>query len=407
MADRITLVDVVVDFSRGQVFARNGDRLDLRPRAFDVLSRLAARRGEVVGKDELLSACWPDVVVTEDSLTQCICEIRRVLGDTGRDLIRTIPRRGYLLVPAETPPPTAPGRLPAPGRFWQPIAVVPFDTFDGAHPDLAGLGAGFAEDLTTELARNRHLSVIARHSAFAAVARSGTGTAAEIAGLLGARYVLEGSLRRAGESLIVNAQLIDGHDSRHVWAERYTIAADSFFAVQDTLVARIVSALFSELRDAEQVASLAGPADALGAHDLTMRAIAHLNRFSARDMLLAHAAVERALVLDPAFATAHGVKGLATATDAALAISGTLGPDAIAAAEAAIRTGLELNPASPIGHRALGYVLALRGQYEDGLDAALRSLALAPHDAGSLVFLSMAQTAAGRYAMAAANAEKA
>ncbi|GJD71456.1 Transcriptional regulator HilA [Methylobacterium gnaphalii] len=403
--DRIVLDDVVVDLHRGQVFARNGDRLDLRPRAFAVLRRLAIRPCELVSKDELLSECWPDVVVTEDSLTQCISEIRRVLGDRGRDLVRTVPRRGYVLTPPDAPAVPRADSGPPPGRFWQPIAVLPFDSFDSERPGFAGLGAGFAEDLTTELARNRHLTVIARQSAFSACTRAGT--AAEIAQMLGARYVLEGSLRHAGDDIIVNAQLIDGRDSRHVWAERHMLPAHRFFVMQDALIARIVSALFSELREAEQLASLSGPTASLGAHDLTMRAIAHLNQFSRHDMLLAHATVERALALDPSFSTAHSVKGIAAATDAALAISGTLGPEIVPAAEAAIRRGLELNPASPIGHRALGYTLTLQGHYQDGLEASLRSLALAPHDAGSFAFLSIAQTAVGLYDVAQANAEKA
>ena len=172
--DRIALADLVVDFRREQIVARDGRRLDLRPRSFAVLRHLAGRAGELVTKDDLLAACWPNVVVTEDSLTQCICEIRRLLGERGRDLIRTVPRRGYVLALPETiasvsaPDPSEPGVASRMwGPFWQPIAVLPFDEFGTLPPDFAGLGAGFAEDLTTELARNRHIGVVARQSAFA------------------------------------------------------------------------------------------------------------------------------------------------------------------------------------------------------------------------------------------------
>lgn len=406
--DRIDLVDVVLDLQREQVVARDGRRLDLRPRAFDVLRHLASRAGELVSKDDLLSICWPNVVVTEDSLTQCICEIRRVLGTQGRDLIRTVPRRGYLLVLPKAEAPSAPASAQTAriqGSFWQPIAVLPFDEFGSPQPGFAGLGAGFAEDLTTELARNRHITVIARQSAFAA--RASASTSSEIAQRLGVRYVLEGSVRHAGTNLIVNAQLIDGRDSRHIWAQRYAVPREAFFAMQDDLIARIVTALFAGLCETEQIAHLACAASPSSAHDLTMQAIAHLNQFSRRDLLLTHAALDRALELDPTLSTAYSLKGLAAATDAALALSGTYGPEALPQAEAMIRRGLDLNPASPIGHRALSYLLVLRERYEEGLAAAERSLALAPHDTGGLAFLAMAQTASGLSAPALANAERA
>src|SRR4051812_1562186 len=96
--DCLELPDRVVDFRREEVRGRDGARIELRPRAFGVLKRLAAADGALVTKDELLADCWPGVIVTEDSLTQCISEIRRALGEGGRELIRTVPRRGYALV---------------------------------------------------------------------------------------------------------------------------------------------------------------------------------------------------------------------------------------------------------------------------------------------------------------------
>src|ERR1700712_1648065 len=113
MIDSITLPDVVVDLRREQVFGRDGERRELRPRSFDVLRRLAASAGDLVSKDVLLTDCWPGVIVTEDSLTHCISEIRKVLGSDARDLIRTIPRRGYMLVLPNEPKPAAAVRIEA------------------------------------------------------------------------------------------------------------------------------------------------------------------------------------------------------------------------------------------------------------------------------------------------------
>src|SRR3954452_4583123 len=94
-----------------------GTRIELRNRSFGVLRHLATNAGRLVTKDELLEVNWPGVTVTDDSLTQCISEIRRALGDAGRDLVRTVPRRGYMIVAAEQPvtkiePASSRGRSP-------------------------------------------------------------------------------------------------------------------------------------------------------------------------------------------------------------------------------------------------------------------------------------------------------
>src|ERR1700716_3637251 len=95
--DRLDLADLTLDLRREELRDATGARIELRNRSFSVLRHLATNADRVVTKDELLAANWPGVTVTEDSLTQCISEIRRMLGETGRDLIRTVPRRGYMI----------------------------------------------------------------------------------------------------------------------------------------------------------------------------------------------------------------------------------------------------------------------------------------------------------------------
>src|SRR5216683_522964 len=96
--DRLDLADLTLDLRREELHDATGARIELRNRSFSVLRHLATNADRVVTKDELLEANWPGVTVTEDSLTQCISEIRRALGDACRDLIRTLPRRGYMIV---------------------------------------------------------------------------------------------------------------------------------------------------------------------------------------------------------------------------------------------------------------------------------------------------------------------
>lgn len=407
MVDRIELPEVVVDLRREEVRGAGGERIELRPRSFGVLRHLAARAGELVTKDELLSACWPGVVVTDDSLTQCVSEIRRAVGEGGRDLIRTVPRRGYALVLPEAPAPGSPSPAPPARRRpggWPSVAVLPFDEF-AADAGPGALGAGFAEDIITELARNRDLTVLARNTSFTAKAQGRT--PAEIAAMFDVRYVLEGSVRRLGERVAVNAQLIDGRDSRHVWAERYTVSAAEVFTVQDELVARIAGTLFSEIRETEKAASLRRPPANLDVYELILRAEAHGHQLSRDGMIAARAEQERALALDPHYAMAHIAHGFLTAADAGQTISGTVGPDALPAAISSIRHGIELDPSLARGHQALGYALFLTGQFDAALMAAERSLALGPGDAEVLAFLSIAQVGIGRYAAGLASIERA
>jgi adenylate cyclase len=407
MIDSITLFDVAIDLRREQVIVKDGQRRELRPRSFDVLRRLAASAGDLVSKDALLTDCWPGVIVTEDSLTHCISEIRKVLGSDARNLIRTIPRRGYMLVLPDEPKPADAVRIEvrAPMSFWPSVAVLPFDEFTDGPGTFGALGAGFAEDIITELARNRNITVIARQSSFAA--KSSGGTAADVARLLDVRYVLEGSIRRAGERMIVNAQLVEGSSNSHVWAERYAFAADEVYEVQDELVARIAGTLFSGLQSHEQAASLRRPPASLDVYELTLQALAHMLQFSHAGVMAALEEVERAVALDPTYAPGHIARGFCIATDAGMAISGEAGPERLADAVQAIRHGLELDSSLPIGHRALSYALLVTGRCEEALIAAERGVALSPGDALALAFLSLAQTAMGRYAAALASIDRA
>src|SRR5882672_5986619 len=121
--DWLDIAGLTLDLRREELRDVTGTRIELRNRSFGVLRHLATNAGRVVTKDELLEVNWPSVTVTEDSLTQCISEIRRALGDAGRDLIRTVPRRGYMIVlsdrPPMAPPPVVASR-PNTTLHWHP-----------------------------------------------------------------------------------------------------------------------------------------------------------------------------------------------------------------------------------------------------------------------------------------------
>ena len=174
----IVIGDRIVDLARELLRDERGDVVPLRPRAWLVLRLLATRAGRLVGKDEIMDEVWSDCEVTEDSLVQAIGDIRRALGDAGRSALKTLPRRGYMLVingePTDSPVvssdatsrPSSIEDLAAPSSLPHlSIVVLPFANI-GGDPEQDYFVDGVTESLTTDLSRIAGSFVIARNTAF-------------------------------------------------------------------------------------------------------------------------------------------------------------------------------------------------------------------------------------------------
>ncbi|MDX1498311.1 MAG: winged helix-turn-helix domain-containing protein [Woeseiaceae bacterium] len=250
--------DFTLDTARGALL-ENGTELKLRPQSIAVLEVLLENQGQLVGKDTLHGRVWGQKAVTDDSLAQCLVDIRRALGDSGRQLVRTVPRRGYLFDGAVTIEQRE-ARRERSGRlrgrslglgatilvvlgawlawfYWseslpaRSIAVLPFMDMS-AEQDLQHIGQGLAEDILNTLAHHPALSVIARTSSFA----YGAGSDIETIGRgLNTAYVLEGSVRRQGGGYRVVAQLIDASDSTHVWSRAFEVGAYDLPSVHEQI----------------------------------------------------------------------------------------------------------------------------------------------------------------------------
>jgi len=200
-------------------------KVQLRPKTFEVLRYLVENADRLVTKEELIKAIWPNVVVTDGSLTHCVSEIRQAIGDSSQTIIATVPRRGYRFAAAVSRiAPSAAAAAPKAecpsgpsprlqSSLDQPsVAVLPFANLSG-DPQQDYFSDGITEDITTELSRFSELIVIARNSAF-----QYKGKAIDIRQVgqdLGARYVLEGSVRRSGDRIRITAQLIDAVTGAH------------------------------------------------------------------------------------------------------------------------------------------------------------------------------------------------
>lgn len=302
---------------------------ELRAKSFALLSYLASHAGRVLSKDELLNAVWNDVTVTEDSLTQCIRDIRLALGEEGRSLIRTLPRRGYMFGDGSAPaPPDLPAATPPQGR--PRIAVLPFRNL-GGEPGQDYLSAGISEDIITALARFSSLTVTGPH----VMAGLAAGADAEqAAGELGVSHIVDGSVRFAADRVRITARLMALQSGTTVWAENFDRQRDGIFAIQDEVVRSIAAALDERLVAAGAGMARQKPLANWSAYDCLLQG---------RDLCNQHREVEAlpflrdAVARDPASALCHGWHAIAQSCAFALTTDIAYRDGAIHAAIQALR----------------------------------------------------------------------
>lgn len=285
----------------------DGTDVQLRAKSFELLLYLVARAGRVVSKDELLESVWNGQAISEDSLTQCVHDIRRALSDTEQGLIRTVPRRGYLFVGDARregegrSAAAAPAAIP---RFDRPaLAVLAFLNLSG-DPTQDYFADGMAEEIIIALTRMKWLFVVARNSSFSYKGRNVDSKT--VSRELGVRYVLEGSVRKSGGRVRVSAQLVDAENDIHLWAEHFDGLLEDIFDLQDQVTARVVGAIAPRLELAEIDRARHKSTESLHAHDYYLRALAAFYRITRTGNDEALASLYRAIEIDPSYATAYG-----------------------------------------------------------------------------------------------------
>ena len=242
---------------------RKGRVSAIEPKVFDLLLYLVENRDRMVSKDELNQRIWKGRFVSDASLSTCVKLARQAIGDSGKrqNYIRTIPRCGFRFVgsvevrrpgrraisPAVVTKDAKLAGMMLPDK--PSVAVLPFENMSG-DPEQESFADGVAEDIITSLSKLSHLLVIARNSSFAY--KGNAVKVQEIAEKLGVRYVVEGSVRKAGNRVRISAQLIDCTTGGHLWAERYDRELTDTFAVQDEVTQEIVSAMALKLTSDDQ-----------------------------------------------------------------------------------------------------------------------------------------------------------
>lgn len=363
MPQTLTAGSFRIDLDREAVTGPDGAEVRLRPQSFAVLRHLAANAGRIVGKDELAETVWPDVAVTDDSLMQCIADIRRGLGPAGQGLIRTLPKRGYLIdaVAARSPP----AFLGDPLR--PAIAVLPFRAIGGGE-HATDLGEGIGEDVIVELSRSSDLSVIARASSFRF---AGTDDPAGIAHALGVRFLLGGTVRLDREHLRVTAHLVRCPAGEELWAERFDRGLADVFDIQTEIARTVTATVLGRIATADAPPSARPPGD-LAAYELVLRGLRALHRYTRADLEAAREAFRDAIRREPGYGRPHGLLAL---TEIYLPWYFGIDSDVFAAVAPAERA-VALDARDTRGHCALGIAALMerahdraRAHFETGLRA--------------------------------------
>ncbi|MCG6901981.1 MAG: winged helix-turn-helix domain-containing protein [Rhodobacter sp.] len=369
----ISFLEFQLDLERGEL-RRNGAPVKVEPQVLDLIGFFARHPGQLVSRDELVEAVWGGRFISDSAISSRINAARAALGDDGtaQRLIKTVPRRGFRFEaavgkPATTKPETLPDK--------PSVAVLPFENLSG-DPEQSYFSDGITDDIITDLSRYDELFVGARHSSFAYSDDAATG--AKIAEELGVHYIVDGSVRRAGDRIRVSVHLTDPWAGRQLWAERYDRKLTDIFEVQDEITSLIVNTLAGEISRQHFKRSLNKTADAVTAYDHVLRALDYGWKHDPEGHRKAIEEARRALALDPHQARAHAVISWANLHFYINALTDD-GNAAMQRCASAAVAAVDADDREPWAHIVLGWVYQFRDRNTQRALAELdRAVALNP-----------------------------
>lgn len=410
----------------------DGKAAEVQPKVFDLLEYLIRTRHRVVSKDELFDEIWPNVVVTEASLTQTIKRARDLFRQNGfdRDVIRTVPRKGYqfdfeieappLMEPAATDPPSrraviagvailaagalgfllwslVPRESAAPNFSTRSIAVLPFANLT---PDanFRYFSDGLTETLTGSLATVRGLRVIARGSAFSF--RDTDTDYATIGAALNVAHVVEGNVQRDGDELRISARLVRVADGTQVWSQVYSRVFDDIFAIQDDISRSVVENM-DEILGNDLVLESAptgqgANAAAAEAYQLLLKARDQRRDASSGGLRAAEESFRKALELRPDYPEA--IVGLANVIRVRAVLGDLPRERSFSEALSMIRRALELRPEFADAYLQLGEIQHRHfWNFADAHTSYRRAIEISPGSAGVRAAYSRFLSKAGEF----------
>ena len=349
--------------------AGNSSAVSIGTRALDLLGLLVERPGKLVSKGEIIDMVWAGSAIEEANLTVQISALRRILdrGHEQNSCIQTVPGRGYRFVaPVKRVDTDARSAIPTilhsdeRSRPRLSIVVLPFTNLSDDR-DQQYFADAITEDLTTDLSRIEDMFVISRNTAFTYWNKPVD--TKQIGRELGVRYVLEGSVRRSGNRLRINAQLIDAATDAHLWTERFDSDAVDLFSLQNEITSQLANVLGLALIAAEAARPTEDP-DAL---DYILRGRAVLLRPWTPDTCKeAINLFERALALDPQSVEAQRRLAGALVRRVLHLMTDSAAAD-LARAEALLAQALAASPRSAYAHFVKGHVLRAQERWAEAV----------------------------------------
>jgi TolB-like protein len=372
------------------------------PRDSRITFRIGVNLGDVIVRDgdvfgdgvnvaaRLEGLCEPgDVFVSASVREQALGKIEAEFEDLGEHTVKNISRpvRVYRLVTEGETDAAGSDAPPLPDK--PSIAVLPFESMT-ADDEQDYFADGVTEDIITALSRYSQFFVIARNTTFTYKGQAVDVQA--VAGALGVRYVLEGSVRRAGNRIRVTAQLIDGTDGNHLWAERYDRDLADIFELQDDITELVANSVETELGRAEQVRARGKTPGSFDAWAAYHQALAIYEQRSPEAMRETRRLFMRATELDPRFALAYAQYSMAGSRSAIYGYEPDPADDDLAAA----RRAIELDPDEPVAHVAMGYHHVVTNDFEAAIAEAATAARLNPNYVEAHHLLGIALVRAGR-----------
>ncbi|MDQ2088976.1 winged helix-turn-helix domain-containing protein [Marimonas arenosa] len=395
----------------------DGNLVSLRPQSLRVLSVLSEQAGELVSKDSLMERVWADTHVTDDSLVQCISEIRKALGPEAGALLRTVPKQGYRL-DVSLARPRRPSLLTTvriavlailaalalsallltprqqAASEVQSIAVLPFENLSGI-AGQAYYSNGLAEELIVNLSRIADLRVVSRAASFS-VAQSASDPR-QVARELRVSYLVDGSVRREGQTLRITAALIDGANGENIWADSYAGAEADVFDFHETVLSELVRVLSVRLSQQERERlGVRGTRD-VDAFDNYLRGKELAGFLTASQNEQAEEAFAEAIRRDPDYAAAHAQLSIVLSMRAEYGWTSDV-TNTLARAVLHAERAVALSPDLPFAHFALGRLLS-RGFIADLAGASAefeRAIELDPNYTDAYAFYAIVQVANGQ-----------
>ena len=417
-ADRFMFGDYSLDLQTRSL-SRLEYNIPLRPRSFDVLVHLVRNGGTLIAKDDIIAAVWPGIIASDESLSRCISDIRAAIDDAAKEIIRTVPGRGYQFTAEVKVVPVVAGaaavanvrnrKLPANWSVWGAVAIVlalaitgigfavfretahtpamrasiavmPFRNSSG-DPDIEPFVVGLASDLNSALARIPEMLVIAESTM--RQYKNKVVDVQQVADVLHVDNILAGAVQRSGDEVRVSVQLLHKDSGSATWSERYDRSLSNFLELQDDIVKHVLIGLQVKLTHGESARVLSRGTNNLDAWLANFQGLAEGFKFKRENNQNARDLFEQASKLDPNWAVPIG--GIAWTYREALrrGWSSNVEADRQKWLQLA-RKCKEMDPHFSGCYIQLGNYFIENDRIEEGISLREKALELAPNDLSAL-----------------------